>query len=183
MPGDAESQYNLAVALNQQENWKEAAASFARLAPGRPNDAKLHYEFGLALAHLGQTREAMSHYARALRLQPDFPEALDRLAWIAATDSRPELRNGTEAVNMAQRACELTEHKQAQYLATLAAAYAEAGQSAEAVSAAETAGNLAASAGQKEMAAKCGNLLEALKSSKPWRETLKAPADGPSSSR
>jgi tetratricopeptide (TPR) repeat protein len=171
MPGDAESQYNLAVALNQQENWKEAAAIFGRLAPDRPNDAKLHYEFGLALAHLGQTREAMSHYARALRLQPDFPDALDRLAWIAATDPRPELRNGPEAVNMAQRACDLTQHKQAQYLATLAAAYAEAGRSAEAASAAETAEKLAASAGQKEMAAKCGNLLEAVKSGKPWRET------------
>jgi tetratricopeptide (TPR) repeat protein len=183
VPGDAESQYNLALALNQQENWNEAAAIFVRLAPWRPNDAKLHYEFGLALAHLGQTREAMSHYARALRLQPDLPEALDRLAWIAATDPRPELRNGPEAVNMAQRACELTEHKLAQYLATLAAAYAEAGQSAEAASAAETAGKLAASAGQKEMAAKCGNLLDAVKSGKPWRETPKAPADGPPSSR
>ena len=183
VPGDAESQYNLAVALNQQENWQEAAMIFAHLAPGRPNDAKLQFEFGLALAHLGQTREAMSHFARALRLQPDFPEALDRLAWIAATDPRPELRNGTEAVNMAQRACELTENKQAQYLATLAAAYAEAGRSAEAVSAAETAGKLAASAGQSELAAKCGNLLEAFKSGNPWRETIKAPAGGPPSSR
>jgi len=54
-PSDAESQYNLALALNQQENWKEAAAIFARLAPTRPNDPKLHCEFGLALAQLGQT--------------------------------------------------------------------------------------------------------------------------------
>jgi tetratricopeptide (TPR) repeat protein len=183
VPGDAESQINLAVALNQQENWKEAAGIFGHLAPGIPNNAKLNYEFGVALAHLGQTREAMSHYARALRLQPDFLEALDRVAWIAATDPRPELRNGPEAVNMAQRACELTEHKQAQYLATLAAAYAEAGQTAEAVTAAETAAKLAAGAGQREMAARCGNLLEAVKSGKPWRETLKAPADGPPSSR
>jgi len=170
VPGDTESQYNLALALNQQADWKEAAAIFTRLAPGRPNDPKLHYEFGLALARLGQTREAMSHYARALRLQPDLPEALDRLAWIAATDPRPELRNGTEAVNMAARACELTEHKQAQCLATLAAAYAEAGRFPEAVGTAETAEKLAASAGQKELAAQCGSLLEALKSGKPWRE-------------
>jgi len=54
----------------------------------------------------------MSHYARALRFSAGFPEALERLAWIAATDPRPEYRNGTEAVNLAQRACELTEPKQ-----------------------------------------------------------------------
>ena len=54
VPGDLESQYNLAMALNQQEDWEEAAAILTRLAPGRPDDAKLHYEFGLALAHLGQ---------------------------------------------------------------------------------------------------------------------------------
>ncbi len=170
LPRDAESQYNLALALNQQENWKEAAVIFASLAPGGPNDSKLHCEYGLALAHLGQTREAMSHYARALRLQPDYPEALERLAWIAATDPRPELRNGTEAVNMAQRACELTANKQARCLATLAAAYAEAGRFTEGISTAETAEQLAASAGQKEVTAKCIRLLESLKSGKPWRE-------------
>jgi cytochrome c-type biogenesis protein CcmH/NrfG len=112
----------------------------------------------------------MSHYARALRLQPDYPEALERLAWIAATDPRPELRNGTEAVNMAQRACELTANKQARCLATLAAAYAEAGRFTEGISTAETAEQLAASAGQKEVTAKCIRLLETLKSGKPWRE-------------
>ena len=170
LPRDAESQYNLALALNQQENWKEAAVIFASLAPGGPNDPKLHCEYGLALAHLGQIREAMSHYARALRLQPDYPEALERLAWIAATDPRPELRNGTEAVNMAQRACELTANKQARCLATLAAAYAEAGRFAEAISTAEAAQQLAASAGQKAVAAKCSSLLDTLKSGKPWRE-------------
>jgi tetratricopeptide (TPR) repeat protein len=170
LPRDAESQYNLALGLNQQENWKEAAVIFASLAPGGPNDPKLHCEYGLALAHLGQTREAMSHYARALRLQPDYPEALERLAWIAATDPRPELRNGTEALNMARRACELTANKQARCLATLAAAYAEAGRFTEAISTAEAAEQLAASAGQKEVTAKCVRLLETFKSGKPWRE-------------
>jgi tetratricopeptide (TPR) repeat protein len=170
-PSDAESQYNLALALNQQENWKEAAAIFARLAPTRPNDPKLHCEFGLALAQLGQTREAMSHYARALRFQPDFPEALERLAWIAATDPRPEYRNGTEAVNLAQRACELTEPKQPRSLATLAAAYAEAGRFPEAISTAEQARDLAASTGQKEKGINYGSLLDAVKSEKPWRES------------
>src|ERR1017187_4761194 len=116
-PSDVESQYNLALALNQQERWDEAAVFFSRLASSLPNDPNLHYQFGLALAHLQRTREAQSHYAHALLVQPDLPEALDRLAWIAATDPRPEFRNGEEAVHMAERACELTGHKQARLLA------------------------------------------------------------------
>jgi len=183
VPGDAEAQCNLALALNQQEDWQAAAAIFVRLAPGRPNDARLHYEFGLALEHLGQTREGMSHYAHALRLQPDFAEALERLAWITATDPRPELRNGTEAVNLAQQACELTGNKEARSLTTLAAAYAEAGRFAEAVSTVETAEKLTAGTGQREMAAKCASLLEALKSGKTWREDPKGTAVAPPNPR
>jgi protein O-mannosyl-transferase len=181
VPADVESQYNLAMALNQQGNWPEAAAIFTRLAPGQPNDSKLHCEFGLALAHLGRTREAMSHYAHALRLQMDYPEALERLAWIAATDPRAEFRNGTEAVNLAQRACELTDYKQAPCLSALAAAYAEAGRFPEAVSTAERARDLAASTGQKQTAAQCGKLLETVRSGKPWRDGPKDIAGAPAS--
>ena len=170
-PADPESQYNLALALNQQEKWNQAAVIFSRLAPGLPKDSNLHYQFGLALAHLQKTREAMSHYAHSLVLQPDFPDALDRLAWILATAPQAEFRNGEEAVRMAERACDLTGQKNAQLLATLAAAYAEAGRFPEAVSTAEQARNLAASAGQKELAIKYGTLLDAIESGKPWRES------------
>jgi hypothetical protein len=52
----------------------------------------------------------------------------------------------------------------------LAAAYAEAGRFAEAISTTEAAQQLAASAGQKAVAAKCSSLLDTLKSGKPWRE-------------
>jgi tetratricopeptide (TPR) repeat protein len=171
-PSDAESQYNLALALNQQEKWEPAAAIFSRLAPGRPNDSNLYCQFGLALARLHRTREAMSRLAHSLLLQPDFPDALDRLAWILATAPQAELRNGQESVRMAERACELTGHKQAGLLATLAAAYAEAGRFPEAVSTAEQARDLAAGTGQKEAVSKYQSLLDMLKAGKPWRENL-----------
>jgi tetratricopeptide (TPR) repeat protein len=170
-PSDTESQYNLALALNQQEKWEPAAAILARLAPGRPNDPNLYCQFGLALAHLHRTREAMSRLAHSLLLQPDFPDALDRLAWILATAPQSEFRNGEEAVRMAERACELTGHKQARFLATLAAAYAEAGRFPEAVSTAEQARELAAAAGQKETTSYYESLLNAVKADKPWRES------------
>ena len=112
----------------------------------------------------------MSRYAHSLLLQPDFPDALDRLAWILATAPQAEFRNGEEAVRMAERACELTGHQQARLLATLAAAYAETGRFPEAASAAERARDLAAGAGQKETALIYGSMLDAVKSGTPWRE-------------
>jgi tetratricopeptide (TPR) repeat protein len=169
-PDDVESEYNLALAFNQAEQWQEAAEIFSRLAPGRPNDPKLHCEYGLTLAHLQQTREAMSHYARALRLQPDYPEALDRLSWIAATDPRAELRNGVEAVNMAERACELTDRKRPEMLLTLAAAYAESGRFSDASAAAQGALVLAGTAGQTNLAGEGQLMLESFRAEKPWRE-------------
>jgi tetratricopeptide (TPR) repeat protein len=169
-PADFESLSNLALALNQQQNWKEAAEIFGRIEAGMANDPRLHYQFGLALAYLGKPREAMSSYARALLLQPDFPDALDRLSWILATDPRPEFRNGTEAVRMAERACELTGYKQALLLATLAAAYGETGRFQEAAVTAEKAGEIAKISGQNEMAIKCRSILEELNNGNPWRE-------------
>src|SRR4029077_18484005 len=100
--------------------------------------------------------------------QPDFPEALDRLSWILATDPRAEVRNGTEAVRMSSRACELTGTNQGSMLATLAAAYAETGRFSEAAAAAQKARELADKRGQKALTVKCEGLLESFRSAKPW---------------
>jgi hypothetical protein len=86
-------------------------------------------------------------------------------------------------VQVGDQACELTSHTQAWCLATLAAAFAEAGRFAEAVRTAETAQQRAAGASQTAMAAQYGSLLEAFKSGKPWREVPKGTAAAPTSSR
>jgi tetratricopeptide (TPR) repeat protein len=170
-PSDPQTQYNLAMALNQQQAWSEASQFFSKLAPANLQDANLYCQFGLALGHTGKTREAMSAYAHALLLQPDFPQALDQLAWILSTDSHPEFRNGPQAVAMAERACELTGKKDPETLKTLAAAYAEAGRFLDAVPTAHNAWDLASHAGQRGVAAKCQKLLESFKEEKPWRES------------
>ncbi|HWW02773.1 MAG TPA: tetratricopeptide repeat protein [Candidatus Acidoferrum sp.] len=169
-PSDSESRYNLALALNQHCQWREAAELLGKLASGRTQDAAFHFQFGEALAHLGDSREAMSHYAQSILLKPDFPEALDSLSWLLATSSKPEFRNGPEAVRMAERACELTGRKQPSMLATLAAACAEDGRFEEAVVAAKQAQALAARAGRAAVAQKCQAVLEAVQSRKPFRE-------------
>ncbi len=174
-PGNAESQYNLAMALNQQGQWSEAAELFAKTVGGATTDPNAHYQFAVALVHLQRPREAMSHFASALLIQPDFPDALDGLAWILATAANPEFRNGTEAVRMAERACELTGRKEPAKLKTLAAAYAEAGRFPEAIATAQIAQDLAANAGREELVREYRLLLEDFKSAKPWRTTQAGP--------
>jgi protein O-mannosyl-transferase len=172
-PGNFEFRYNLATALNQEKRWDQAAEILSSLAAARPGDPNLNCQLALALAHLQKTKEAMSNYAQALLRQPDFPEALNGLAWILATDPHPEFRNGAEAVRMAEGACILTRRTQAPLLATLAAAYGEADRFPQAIAAAQQAQQLAASSGQKDVEAKCRALLESLEAGQPWRETMK----------
>jgi tetratricopeptide (TPR) repeat protein len=170
-PGDVETECNLALGLNQQQLWAEAEKLFSKVLHFKPQDANLFCGAGNALKHLGRTRDAMRSYAHALLLKPDFAEALDGLSWILATDSNQEFRNGTEAVRMAELACELSANKDAGKLKTLAAAYAESGRFDEAVIATKKANELAKWAGNKEVADECRRMEERFKDSKPWRES------------
>ena len=145
-PTNTESAFNLALALNEQEQWSEAVELFGKTVTDASRDANAHFQFGLALDHSGDTRRAMAQYAAALLLRSDFPEALDRLAWTLCTSTNSELRNPGQAVGMAEQACELTGRKDATKLKTLAAACAEAGRFQEAVTTAQKAQDEAASA-------------------------------------
>ena len=169
-PGNAETAYNLALALNQEGQWNEAAELFKKTVAARPADAKAHEEFALALANSQKLREAMSEYASALLIQPDFPDALDGLAWILCTATNADFRNGTEAVTMAARACELTSREDPAKLKTLAAAYAEAGRFTDAIGALQSARDLALKAGRQELVNECARMLEQFQKSKSWRE-------------
>lgn len=169
-PTNSETQFNLARALNQQGHWDEAAELFARTIGNRSSDPQAHYEFAVALGHLGKTREAMAHYASALLIQPDFPNALNGLSWILATAGDEAFRNGTEAVRMAERAVELTGRNDPEMLRTLAAAYAEEGKFSEAVTTAQAARNLAERRNRAELARECLRMAEQFRLSKPWRE-------------
>jgi Flp pilus assembly protein TadD len=85
------------------------------------------------------------------------------------------LRNGAEAVRLAERACELTQHRAPVLLGTLAAAYAEAGRFQEATETAEKARALALSVGQKQVAETNAKLLDLYRAGKPYREPVAGP--------
>ena len=87
--------------------------------------------------------EAIAQYEKALEIKPGYPGALNNLAWALATSSQASLRNGNKAVELAQRANQLTGDGNPVVLGTLATAYAEAGRFPEAVETAQRALQLA----------------------------------------
>ncbi len=170
-PEHALAHYHLGSALLQQGHGTEAAGEFQLAIQLNPRNAEAHYHLAATLAGQRKPAQAIQHYREALKILPDFAEALNNLAWILAANSDPQVRNGREAVALAERACQLTESKQPIMVGTLAAAYAEAGRFAEAVATAEKAKALAEQSSQADLAAQNGALLERYRSGQPARDT------------
>lgn len=89
-----------------------------------PNYSHAHYNLALALSEKGETVDAIAHYEKAVEAQPDLVEAVTNLAWILATSSDANIRNGSKAVGLAETASRLTHNTSPVVLRTLAAAYA-----------------------------------------------------------
>jgi len=95
---------------------------------------------------------------------------LNNLAWLLATHRDPQIRYGSEAVRLAERACQLSGGTNLSFLQTLAAAHAEAGHFTNAVRVCEQAAQLARTMGLQEAEARANARLELYRSAKPYRE-------------
>jgi tetratricopeptide (TPR) repeat protein len=110
-----------------------------------PNDHRVQMNLAKTLSHLRRSKEAIPHYRQALRVNPNHAKVQNDLAFILATHPEDNVRNGAEAIQLAQKACELTKYKIFNTLETLAAAYAATGRFEDAIETAEKARSLAES--------------------------------------
>ena len=117
------------------------------------------YQLARQLEADGRVEGAMQHHREALNVDSNNPLVLNSLAWILATTSQPELRNGEEAVRLATKAVQLTDSRLPNFIETLAAAYAETGQFSKATQTVRTARILATLSNQPEEAAQIDKLL------------------------
>jgi len=147
-PADAEAHYHLGLEWLQRGRTDEAMASLREAVRLKPDLADAHFQLATALVNRRAISEAISQYHETLRLDPESLPALNNLAWILATHPEAQFRNGPEAVQLAERACELTSYQQTVFVGTLAAACAEAGRFDDAVATAQKACALASERGE-----------------------------------
>jgi protein O-mannosyl-transferase len=146
-PGWPDPHRRLALALLHEGRKEEARAAYQQLPPLMPATAEGYRDLADMLNEGQQFADAIRYYREALRLQPDFPAVLNNLALLRAACPQPEFRDSAEAVQLAERGCQLTDRRDPNLLGTLATAYAQAGRFGDAVKAVEEAQAAAKAAG------------------------------------
>lgn len=163
-PGRAWTHYNLALALKESGRIDESIDQFQKTLRIDPNDTEARCDLGTLLESQGRLTEAMEQFNEALAIAPDYPDALIQAARILATHPDPNARDPNRAVALAQRANELTAHKSANVLRTLAAVYAAKGQFDLAIETTQKALELAVASGHEALAENLRKQLEIYKS-------------------
>lgn len=171
-PGHAAAHNNLGAVLRALGRLADATPYFERAVALDADNAAAHNNLASALASTGRAAHAVRHYRRALALEPDGVESLTSLAWILATSGDSQLRAPGEALGLAERAAALTERRDVNVLATLAAAGAAAGRFDEAAAAQREAIVLAQLTGGAALLAELERRLALYRQGQP----LRAPA-------
>ncbi|HXZ86320.1 MAG TPA: hypothetical protein VEI82_12615 [Myxococcota bacterium] len=128
------AQANYGFALYLADDAQGAVEHFARAFALEPNPdaaSEWHIYYAHALAEAGHGEEAVQHYQAQLALDPEDRSALFGLAELRATQPEP-LRDGAEALRLAQQACRLARCTNSGELDVLALAVAAAGDPATA---------------------------------------------------
>jgi len=159
---------NLGNALAQQGKADQAAVQFQKALEVQPNDANIHLNLGLCYFQMGQIQEARSQYEQALQINPIDPRIQNNLAWLLAACPVASLRDGSQAVELAEEANEMTKGENPVILHTLAAAYAQAGRFPEAVETARQASRLAQAQSNPGLASQLQSELKLYSAGKPF---------------
>ena len=167
VPDDSELLLNLAAMYASNKQTQEALDIYEQLLKRDVAHWIVYRSRGDLLLSQGRQSEAIADYERALKLESENSGILNNLAWVLATSTHDDLRDGKRSVKLATEACEVSEYKEAHILSTLAAAYAESGDFETAIKWSTKAVELGDEEVRKQLAAE----LESYRAKKPWRET------------
>jgi len=156
--------------LTEQKQFDEAISHYTK-------SLKLNSEQGVVQNYIaeiyfqqGKNEQALIYWSKAMEIRPDMISALNNTAWLLAAYEQEPFYNPKEAVRLAKRAVELTEHKESGLLDTLSVAYAAAGRFDEAIETAQKAIDLTNSSEQSNLADEIKKHLELYQAGKPYRQ-------------
>jgi protein O-mannosyl-transferase len=170
-PGFGDAHLNYGKALMNLGRLDEAAKHLVEAARLEPENTEPHRLLASIYGTQQRPSDQASEYAEMIRLAPDWAEALNNFAWLRATHPDPQIRNGTQAVSLAEHACQITQSTNLWLLSTLAAAYAEAGKFSEAADTQQKVCALASAAQQTAEAESLRQRLALYKSGQAYHRT------------
>jgi protein O-mannosyl-transferase len=142
-PDSGVAHNNLGTVLADRGQVDEAIAHYQRALEIKPDYADARQNCDAVLARRKSLLQGLAERRESIRSRPNDTDLLNDTAWILATNPNASVRDGAEAVELAERAVKLSDGREPAILGTLAAAYAETGRFREAVEAARKAYALA----------------------------------------
>jgi protein O-mannosyl-transferase len=151
-PGDANAHNNLAIALLKKGQIQDAIAAWTKALQLQPKNADMRNNLAVALLQAGRGAAAVAQWQETLRLEPGKIGTQITLAWILSTSPDGDIRDGTKALELAQRADRTSGGRNLMVFRVRAAAYAEIGRFPEAINAAQEGAQRAEAQGQSTLA-------------------------------
>ncbi len=170
-PQVADLQYNLGIALAGCGRFDEAIVHYQKALKIKPGHTSARRNLGIVQSQRDGILKALAGRRDLLRLRPDDVALLNDTAWVLATNPNASVRNGAEAVELAERAVRLSDGREPAVLGTLAAAYAEADRFPEAVQTARKALALAAEQNKQSLAESVKAKILSYEAETPFRDT------------
>ncbi|MDR3181755.1 MAG: tetratricopeptide repeat protein [Planctomycetaceae bacterium] len=124
-PGDLDAALTAVQILSEAKKNKDARKRLNELLDKDPENLRLvHISSQLSIS-MGLHQEAVQALEKIVKAEPNDALALNNLSWLYSTSPLDTVRNGKRALELALKACTLTDYREAFIVSTLAAAYAE----------------------------------------------------------
>jgi len=171
-PNMAEVHNNLGYCFLQTGKVDDAIQQYQRAVEIQTNFFRAYNNLADAFRVKGAAAQAIASYEKAVELDPQFLRPQVALAWMLATWPDPAVRNGDEAVAVAENANQLSGgDKYPQILRALAAAYAEDRRFPEAVATAKKALTLATAQSNTALTTELQTEIGFYQTNAPYRST------------
>lgn len=139
LPKEAHIWVGRGVVRQKLGKYEEAIADFSKAIQLSPRYSQALSNRAYCLKKTSDFVTAARDYQAAIEINPNLAAAYNDYAWLRATCRKSAIRDAAAAVRLAEKAVDLTDRKNPQYLDTLAAAYAAQGDFEKAIATAEDA--------------------------------------------